>query len=360
MDKSKKQSTFRLPAEWERQSGIMLIWPHEETDWEPCLKEITETYLQLAETITRYENLLIVARHVEDVRTLLGSRLTSNQIKKVVFRQCDNNDTWARDVAPLTLVPSGPTYGLSVHHHLYDFCFNGWGEKFRADKDNCINRELYFAGTFNGALENHKDFVLEGGSIETDGKQTLFTTTACLTAPHRNQPLSKDDIEQRLLLLFPSIERVVWIDHGELMGDDTDGHIDTILRCGPNNALLYISCDDIADPHYNDLKALDEQARRLLTMEGQPYRLFQLPLPTPVYDEGERLPATYANFVILNGAVIVPTYNQSSKDEQAMRVIGEAFSGYDIIGIDASTVVRQHGSLHCLTMQFPEGCLALS
>lgn len=130
---------------------------------------------------------------------------------------------------------------------------------------------------------------LEGGSIETDGKQTLFTTTACLTAPHRNQPLSKDEIEQRLLLLFPSIERVVWIDHGELMGDDTDGHIDTILRCGPNNALLYISCDDIADPHYNDLKALDEQTRSLLTMQRQPYRLFQLPLPTPVYDEGERL-----------------------------------------------------------------------
>ena len=357
MNKTKKNG-FRLPAEWEPQDGIMLIWPHEGTDWKPYLKEITETYLQLTDVITRYENLLIVAQHLEEVKALVESHISARQLAKISFRQAENNDTWARDVAPITLVPDAQTGKFLVQNHLLDFCFNGWGEKFAAEKDNVINRKLYFDGAFNGVLENHKDFVLEGGSIESDGKQTLFTTTACLTAPHRNQPLTKEDIEKRLLLLFPHLERVVWIEHGELQGDDTDGHIDTILRIAPNNTLLYISTDDESDEHFEDLKALDEQARSLRTLEGNPYRCLKLPIPEAIYDDGERLPATYANFLILNGAVIVPTYNQPKYDKIAIDTIQEAFPRYDIIGIDSQTIVRQHGSIHCLTMQFPRYSLA--
>ena len=198
---------------------------------------------------------------------------------------------------------------------------------------------------------------MEGGSIESDGKHTLFTTTLCLNAPYRNQPLTQEDIEKRLLEIFPDMQRVVWIEHGELEGDDTDGHIDTIFRCAPNDTLLYIGTDNINDTHYHDLKALDEQAKSLRTLDGKPYRLYKLPLPEAIYDEGERLPATYANFLILNGAVIVPTYNQPENDKQALDIIQLAFPNYDIIGVDSQIIIRQHGSIHCLTMQFPEGVL---
>ena len=174
--------SFRLPAEWEPQSGVMLIWPHEDTDWLPYLKEITEVYLQMADAITRYEALLITARDTEIVRYLLAERLTEEQIKRVTLFPCDNNDTWARDVAPISLISNKAPKGSFQPLHLLDFCFNGWGEKFKAEKDNTINRQLYEAGLFQGILENHKDFVLEGGSIESDGERTLFTTTGCLMA----------------------------------------------------------------------------------------------------------------------------------------------------------------------------------
>ena len=349
--------SFRLPAEWEKQSGIMLIWPHKETDWQPYLEEITATYIELADVITRYEKLLIVAQYAEEVKELLAKHLRAEQIHQIIFRQCDNNDTWARDVAPITLLPIAENAETKIGPHLLDFCFNGWGEKFQSDKDNSINRQLYFMGTFNGTLENHKDFVLEGGSIESDGKHTLFTTTSCLNAPHRNQPLTQENIEKRLLEVFPDMQRIVWIEHGELQGDDTDGHIDTIFRCAPNNTLLYIGTDNVNDSHYNDLKALEEQVQSFRTLDGKPYNLYKLPLPDAIYDEGERLPATYANFLILNGAVIVPIYNQPENDKQALNIIQLAFPNYDIIGVNSQTIIRQHGSIHCLTMQFPEGIL---
>lgn len=225
---------FRLPAEWEPQSGIILIWPHEDTDWRPYLNEITEVYLQMADAITRFEPLLITAHDTEKIHSLLAERLTEGQMKRVTLFACDNNDTWARDVAPISLVSDKEPKGSLQALRLLDFCFNGWGEKFAAEKDNRINRQLYEAGLLQGVLENHKDFVLEGGSIESDGDRTLFTTTGCLMAPHRNQPLTQEDIDKRLRLFFPNVERVVWLDYGQLAGDDTDGHIDTIVRVAPD------------------------------------------------------------------------------------------------------------------------------
>ena len=346
--------SFRLPAEWEPQSGVMLIWPHEDTDWRPYLKEITEVYLQMADAITRYEALLITARDTEIVRSLLAERLTEEQIKRVTLFPCDNNDTWARDVAPISLISNKAPKGSFQPLHLLDFCFNGWGEKFKAEKDNTINRQLYEAGLFQGILENHKDFVLEGGSIESDGERTLFTTTGCLMAPHRNQPLTKEDIDKRLRLLFPNVERVVWLDYGQLAGDDTDGHIDTIVRIAPNNTLLYIGCDDKEDEHYEDFLLLEQQLKQLRTLDGKPYRLLRLPMPDTIYDDDERLPATHANFLIINGAVLVPTYNQPEKDKAALETIQEAFPDREIIPIDSRTIIRQHGSIHCLTMQLPQ------
>lgn len=345
------ETSFRLPAEWEKQSAIMLIMPHEDTDWKPYLADIVNTYVEMANAITRYERLLLTTRVVEATKKHFSKHLSKAQMERITFVECDNNDTWARDIAPISLVTK------DGKRRMLDFCFNGWGEKFAAEKDNQINAQLAQTGLFDAEIVSHKDFVLEGGSIESDGKGTLFTTTSCLLAPHRNQPFTREEITHYLLQHIPS-KRVVWLEYGCLEGDDTDGHIDTIVRCAPNDTLLYIKCEDKNDVHYSDFKALEKQLRTLRTLEGKPYHLLALPFTNAVYDEAERLPATYANFVILNGAVLVPTYNQPANDTKALEVIKQAFPTYDIIGIDAQTVVRQHGSLHCLTMQLPEGFLS--
>ena len=322
-----KQS-YRLPAEWEPQSGVQLTWPHAETDWAPMLDEITETYREMADAIRRYEPVLIV--------------------------EPPTNDTWARDHGFITLVDDQG--GI----RLLDFKFNGWGEKFPADLDNAINRRLYDEGRVKGEYVSQLDFVLEGGAIESDGSGTVFTTTNCLLAPHRNQPMTQQQIEERLKEALCA-ERIVWIDHGNLTGDDTDGHIDTLVRIAPDDTLLYVGCDDVEDEQYTELHLMETQLQTLHTRDGHPYRLLKLPMPHPIYDEdGMRLPATYANFLVINGAVLVPTYAQPALDAEALRLIGDAFPGRDIIGIDSRTIIRQHGSLHCCTMQLPRGVMGQS
>jgi agmatine/peptidylarginine deiminase len=233
-----------------------------------------------------------------------------------------------------------------------DYCFNGWGEKFPAGLDNAINRRLYDLGEITGEYVDCLDFVLEGGSIESDGKGTVFTTSSCLLAPHRNQPLTKAQIEERLKHDLCA-ERILWIDYGHLTGDDTDGHIDTLVRICPDDTILYVGCDDPEDEQYEDLRRMEAQLTTFRTLDGRPYRLKKLPLPRPIYEDDDRLPATYANFLVINGAVLCPTYGQSDLDDEALHTIGEAFPGRDIIGIDCRPVICQHGSLHCCTMQYP-------
>ena len=358
---------FALPAEWEPQSAIMLTWPHGGTDWKPYLRQITNTYLQLADIITRYEDLLVVTPILESTQRMLAEKLSEGQMSRVHLYEMDTNDTWARDHGPISMVSRGRHNSHIIPIHLLDFKFNGWGEKFAWKKDNAINLQLYYQGAFNAALENHQGFVLEGGSIESDGKGTLFTTSQCLLAPHRNQPLTRENIDS-LLRNFFQVRNVVWLDHGNLVGDDTDGHIDTIVRVAPHDTLLYVGCDDEEDEQHEDFQALEKQLQKLFTYEGYPYRLLKLPMPDAIYDEGDRLttdrnskgdrlPATYANFLILNGAVIYPTYNQPEKDEEAKRQIQLAFPDRDVIGVDSLTIIRQHGSIHCLTMQLPEGAI---
>lgn len=357
MNNKGKKVDFFMPAEWYPQSGIEIVWPNEDTDWKPYLADITKTYVEMANAITRHELLLIVCNDTESVRNLLVKSLQKEQMNNIIFRQMEYNDTWARDTGPITFIPTTKDKGFEVAGHILDFRFNGWGEKFASDKDNAINARLHYQSTFHAAIENHSDFVLEGGSIDYDGDGTLFTTSSCLLAPHRNVPADKEHIEKQLRKIFGFAERIAWIDYGQLAGDDTDGHIDTLVRCAPSHTLLYIGTDDTEDEHYQELKAMEEQLQGLRTRHGKPYRLMKLPLPDAIYDDGERLPATYANFVILNGAIMVPTYGQPEKDKEAKRIIKEAFPDREIIGIDAQTAIRQHGSLHCLTMHFPEGIL---
>ena len=284
------------------------------------LDEITATYEEMAREIRKREELLIVGE--------------------------PSNDTWARDHGFITLV--NDQGGV----RLLDFCFNGWGEKFPADLDNAINRRLYDEGKISGDYVDCLDFVLEGGSIESDGRGTIFTTSGCLLAPHRNQPMTQAEIEARLKKDLCA-ERILWIDHGHLTGDDTDGHIDTLVRICPDDTLLYVGCDDSEDEQYEDLRLMEAQLQTFRTLEGKPYRLMRLPMPQPIYENSERLPATYANFLVVNGAVLCPTYDQPEQDAEALRIIGEAFPDREIVGIDCRSVIRQHGSLHCCTMQFP-------
>ena len=298
------------------------------------LDEITATYHEIAREIAKREELLIVAP--KEAQPNINCQ----------FSILNSNDTWARDHGFITLTDD------EGHHRLLDFCFNGWGEKFPAELDNAINRRLYDEGKLGGKYVDCLDFVLEGGSIESDGRGTVFTTTGCLLAPHRNQPLTKEQIEERLKRELHA-ERILWIDHGNLTGDDTDGHIDTLVRICPDDTLLYMGCDDPNDEQYDELRLMEEQLKTFRTLEGKPYRLLKLPMPCPIYDGDDRLPATYANFLIINGAVLCPTYAQPDLDAEALRLIGEAFPDREIVGIDCRSIIKQHGSLHCCTMQFP-------
>ncbi len=325
-----KTANRRMPAEWEQQCCVQLTWPHPATDWAPILPDITAVYEQMANEIVKHEELLIVAPE--------GCSLpVQNRVRQLSYR---SDDTWARDHGFITIVEDGKKV-------LLDFCFNGWGEKFPADRDNRLNRYLYDQGLVDGIYEPHLDFVLEGGSIESDGQGTVFTTACCLLAPHRNQPLSPSEIEDRLKQ-YLGAQRIVWLHHGSLLGDDTDGHIDTLVRIAPDDTLLYNG----ADADHPDLLAMEQELQQLRTLGGRPYRLLKLPLPRPIYDDGDRLPATYANYLVINSAVLVPTYAQPDLDAEALRIIGEAFPGRDIVGIDCRPVIRQHGSLHCCTMQY--------
>lgn len=351
---------YYLPAEWERQSAIQLTWPHAGTDWRDCLDDINRTYVHMAQAITSHERLIVVTPEPQAVEALLSPALTQEQAERVTYCQCPTNDTWARDHGFITLLPtqsdttgSGCAMLQSEPRRLLDFRFNGWGEKFRWELDNRINSTLHQQGIVEGERIDLDDVVLEGGSIESDGRGTIFTTSQCLLAPHRNQPLTRQEIEGMLMRTLCA-KRIVWIDHGQLSGDDTDGHIDTLVRTAPGDTLLYVRCDDHEDEHWQSLHLMEQQLRTLRTLPGKPYRLMPLPMPHPVCHDGERLPATYANFVIMNGAVICPTYDQPDNDARAMEVLREAFPGREIIGIDSRTVVRQHGSLHCCTMQLPE------
>lgn len=366
------RSTF-FPAEWHPQSGVQLTWPHANTDWADLLPEVDNCFVHIAfEILNHDERLLIVTPEPDRIQTLLAERLPARLLPAVCYFECPTNDTWARDHAFLTLIsPDGPL--------LLDFQFNGWGKKFPADLDNQICRrmaneinEVNGADGANGAngssllrgiYEPHLDFVFEGGSIESDGCGTLMTTSECLLSPHRNPGLTREQIEQRLLHYFHA-ERVLWLDHGYLAGDDTDSHIDTLARFCPGGTIAYIQCTDPADEHYESLRAMEEQLRTFCVLGASPdedasYQLIPLPLPSPIFDpdDGHRLPATYANFLILNSAVLLPTYGQPANDDLARSQLQRVFPRHEIVPVDCRVLIRQHGSLHCSTMQFPVGVM---
>lgn len=348
-----------LPAEWAPQSAIQLTWPHEHTDWYDMLDEVGATYLRLAYEIATRQPLIVVHPNIAKLKAHLEHHLPNTAVENIHFLQAPTNDTWARDHAFLTVLS---TEGAE----LLDFRFNGWGGKFEASKDNAINQQLHEAGLVQGRYIDYNDFELEGGAIESDGCGTLLTTEECLLNSNRRRQgdaiptLDRQQVEM-LLQDRLGVDRVLWLANGYLAGDDTDSHIDTLARLAPRDTILYVRCTDENDEHFSALQAMEQELQNFRTAEGAPYRLFALPMADACYDEdGERLPATYANFLIMNHAVLYPTYNQPNKDEQARQVLQTAFPQHEIVGIDCRSLIRQHGSLHCVTMQYPRGVVPQS
>lgn len=339
---------IRLPAEWEAQDGVLLAWPHLESDWCDCLPLVEPVFVAIAAAISRFERVVIVAPQTDAIREKIAA--CQGDLAQVTLCTVPTNDTWSRDFGPLTVMEDGQPL-------LLDFGFNGWGLKFAADLDNQITRRLHQQGLFGSTPLRTIGLIFEGGGIESDGHGTLLTTAECLLGPNRNPHLSRAELENELHRHFGS-GHCLWLEHGYLAGDDTDSHIDTLARLCPNNTIAYVACDDDKDEHYPALKAMEAELHAFRTRDGQPFRLLPLPWPQSCFDaEGERLPATYANFLVINSAVLVPTYGDV-QDCAALAVIAEAFPDRQIIGIDCAPLILQHGSLHCVTMQLPKGTLA--
>ncbi|OOV88271.1 agmatine deiminase family protein [Oceanospirillum linum] len=340
---------YQLLPEWAPQSGVMLTWPHANSDWAPFLTQVEPVFYQIAESIAHREKVLITVASDTKKREIIAHFTQLNlQTELRVFVQ-ETNDTWARDHGPITVTKDDKPL-------LLDFIFNGWGNKFDARLDTALNRKLAKASAFNCDLEP-VDLVLEGGSIESDGHGTLLTTSECLLASTRNPSMDKAAIEALLSETF-GLKRTLWLDYGYLAGDDTDSHVDTLARFCDPHTIAYVQCTDESDEHYPALKAMENQLKAFTDYQGQAYKLVPLPMAEPCFsDEGDRLPATYANFLIINGAVLLPIYGNEQLDQQAIEQIKSAFPNHEIIAINCRPIVEQYGSLHCLTMQLPEGVL---
>ncbi|MFN8284631.1 MAG: agmatine deiminase family protein [Chitinophagales bacterium] len=339
-------SILRLPAEWETQDLIQIAFPSRQSDWIDYWNEIIPCYINIIKVIACYQPLLIVC----DNESELKKHICDIDDANIYIIEIPINDTWARDHGAIT-VQHGNEFII------YDFMFNGWGLKFGADKDNLITKELWKKGVYSSKKLVTADLVLEGGSIESDGKGTVLTTSNCLLSPNRNPHLSKEEIEQKLKT-YLGLKQMLWLDYGHLEGDDTDAHIDTLARLCDQNTIAYVQCTDVDEAHYKPLKEMEVELQALKTTDGKPYNLVSLPMCDAVYapDDDRRLPATYANFLIMNDVVLMPTYNLP-QDAEALAQLQKAFPGKKIEGVDCRALLLQHGSLHCITMQYPKGSI---
>lgn len=329
-----------FPAEWEKQSFLQLTFPHPASDWNYLLEEVSHCFVEIAEAASRFQDVLIVCDDMARVKKYFHTT------RRIYFVQAESNDTWARDHGGITVIENGQPV-------IHDFVFNGWGKKFEAGLDNMITSNLFQKDIFEGCLLKTHDFVLEGGSIESDGKGTVLTTSECLLSKNRNDRFSKSEIEKYLLETLGA-RRILWLHSGYLEGDDTDSHIDTLARFCDQNTIAYVGCNNPDDEHFEALQEMKNELEQFKTEAGLPYRLVELPMPDACFDlEGNRLPATYANFTIINRAVLLPVYGVP-QDEQAVEILRKCFPGRKIIPLNCRVLIEQHGSLHCVTMQYPE------
>ncbi|MDE6716951.1 MAG: agmatine deiminase family protein [Muribaculaceae bacterium] len=337
---------IRTIAEWEECAGVLLSLPAPHTDWNYILGEAQSQYRRLAGAIAGAGIHCIVLTPAREY----GERVLEGcAMENITLVEAEYNDTWTRDYGPISVVRGERRRGL-------DFGFNGWGLKFASDRDNLVNLHLHDKFIFQpGAYRNERDFILEGGSIESDGEGTILTTSECLCSPNRNGGKSKEELNgilgERL-----GAEHVLWLDYGALAGDDTDSHIDTLCRMAPGNTILFTGCRNVDEDHFESLLKMRAQLTMFRNQEGEPYNLVELPLPDAIYDEnGERLPATYANYLVTPTHIFMPTYGQEANDRLACQMVRVAFPEHEVVPVECLTLIKQHGSLHCATMQIPEG-----
>lgn len=340
------ETPFRLPAEWEPQAAVLIAWPHAGTDWAPRLVAVEDTYARLGAAITRFQRLVVCvaddALHQRAAQCLADAGADMAQLHLV---RATYDDTWLRDSGPITLVDD---HG---HFVLNDFHFTGWGGKFGAERDDALVASLVADGLFGNAPRRRIDWALEGGAVDSDGAGSILTTWRCL---HQRHPSLARQAIDAFLHETLAAERVLWLQHGYLEGDDTDAHIDTLARFAPGDGIVYQACDDPADLHHDELRAMAAELAALRTVDGRPYALYPLPWARPVIDDGRRLAASYANYLVINGAVLVPAYDDPA-DEAAAAVIGSAHPGREIVPVPCRPLIWQNGSLHCVTMQLPQG-----
>lgn len=333
----------RMRAEWEKQKAVLFAFPHQWSDWQPYLSEARENFIEIIKQVLRFESVILI-HHPNDlegkqiIEEVFGEQIKEGRLK-VYAIPC--NDTWARDFGAINLLED-------KENVLLDFGFNGWGLKFASNWDNQINSALKELGEFSDELRV-MDMILEGGSIESDGKGVILTNTQCLLEKNRNPHLNQEQIESKLKEHLGA-KKILWLSHGYLAGDDTDSHIDTLARFISPAQIAYVGCDDEDDEHYVELKAMEQELKNLKDINGEPYELIKLPFVRAIFDEGERLPATYANFLFVNHALLVPTYGDSN-DYLALQILQNALPHLEVIGVDCQTLIRQHGSLHCVSMQ---------
>ena len=332
--------------EWTPIDGVLMALPNKNTDWDYILPEAEAQYKLIIETFAAEDvNVVLLCHSMKEAEKIFDKKA----LRRITFVEVEYNDTWTRDYGPLTILKHGDLRGL-------DFGFNGWGLKFAADKDNLVNRQLKEKSVYSSRVyRNESAFILEGGSVDTDGEGTILTTKRCLCSPNRNGGLTKSQADEEIRKRL-GCQHLLFLDYGALMGDDTDSHIDTLARMAPDNIILFTGCRDVDDPQFEELLKMRAQLTLFRNAEGNPYNLVELPLPDAIYDEnGERLPATYANYLVTENKIFMPTYGQPQKDELAMQTVRIAFPFHKIVGIDCTTLIRQHGSLHCATMQLPKG-----
>jgi agmatine deiminase len=322
----------RLIAEFEEQSFTQIIFPHQDTDWAPYLKEAQETFVNIINAIRKYQKCLVISYNIEAVKSHFST------YENLFFVEYICDDTWARDCSALCIENAGKI-------ELLDFTFTAWGGKFEAGRDNLMSQNL--SSHYSVPMQKC-DFILEGGGIESNGVDLILTTSECVLNSNRNATYSSQEVDKKLKAYFGAKE-VLILNHGYLSGDDTDSHIDTLARFASHDTIMYVKCEDENDEHYEELHLMEKELQAYAQIHR--LKLIALPMTDALFYEDERLPATYANFLFVNGAVIVPTYGVK-QDEKALQILKDTFKDLDVVGIDCSVLVRQHGSLHCVTMNF--------
>ncbi len=314
--------SIRAFGEWEKQESLLLSLPHKNTDWSPYLEEILTSYEELVSAVSAFEKCILICPDDEVLKRF-------SKFKNCEFYNIDTDDTWIRDYGSIDVLSDNELVS-------YDFKFNAWGDKFSSLNDNALNVKL---NKFLNKNLKSIDMVLEGGSVDFNSKDVLLTTEYCLLNKNRNPNLTKEMLEKELKNLF-GLEKIIWLKHGFIKGDDTDHHIDTLARFISSDTIAYASCDDENDEHFKELKKMEDELKKT------GFNLISLPIPKAKFFEGKRLGCTYTNFIFINNALIVPTYNDDN-DDIVIQKLKNALPNLEIIGVNSLVFVRQNGSLHC-------------